>query len=117
MSETHTNTKPAEARRGLGRGLDSLLGASNRAASPVAPGEQVLQLAIELIDWNRYQTRTHIPEESLKELEASIAVSGVIQPVTVRPMAGGRYELIAGERRVRASELAGKKSIPAIVRQ
>jgi ParB family transcriptional regulator, chromosome partitioning protein len=117
MSETHTNTaRPAEARRGLGRGLDSLLGASNRAAAPAA-GEQVQQLAIELIEQNRYQTRTMITEESLKELATSIAASGVMQPITVRPMAGGHYELIAGERRLRASNLVGKTTIPAIVRQ
>jgi len=117
MSETHTNPQQKPATRGLGRGLDSLLGASNRAASPAATGEQIQQLAIELIDWNRYQTRDIITEESLKELATSIAASGVMQPVTVRPQVGGRFELIAGERRVRASQLAGKNTIPAIVRQ
>ena len=117
MSETHTNPQQKPATRGLGRGLDSLLGASNRAASPAAAGEQIQQLAIELIDWNRYQTRDIITEESLKELATSIAASGVMQPVTVRPQVGGRFELIAGERRVRASQLAGKNTIPAIVRQ
>lgn len=118
MSDTQTNpaARPAEARRGLGRGLDSLLGASNRAAAP-APGEQVHQLAIDVIDQNPYQTRTLIPEESLQELAASIAASGVMQPIVVRPKAGGRYDLIAGERRLRASTLAGKSTIPAMVRQ
>ncbi len=118
MSETHTNVaaRPGEARRGLGRGLDSLLGASNRAAAPAA-GEQVQALAIELIEQNRYQTRTLITEESLKELAASIAASGVMQPIVVRPLAGGRYQLIAGERRWQASKLADKKTIPAIVKQ
>jgi len=114
MSDTQTNTRPAT--RGLGRGLDSLLGASNRPAAP-AQGEQVQQLPLEVIDQNRYQTRSIITEESLKELAASIAASGVMQPITVRPMTGGRFELIAGERRLRASQMAGKKTIPAIVRQ
>jgi ParB family transcriptional regulator, chromosome partitioning protein len=120
MSDTHTNPQQKPATRGLGRGLDSLLGASNRPAAPASPaaaGEQIQHLAIELIDWNRYQTRDVITEESLKELAQSITASGVMQPVTVRPMPGGRFELIAGERRVRASQLAGKKTIPAIARQ
>ena len=117
MSDTHTNPQQKPATRGLGRGLDSLLGASNRAASPASAGEQIQQLALELIDWNRYQTRDIITEESLKELAQSIAASGVMQPVTVRPMPGGRFELIAGERRVRASQLAGKATVPAILRQ
>ena len=117
MSDTHTNPQQKPATRGLGRGLDSLLGASNRAASPASAGEQIQQLALELIDWNRYQTRDLITEESLKELAQSIAASGVMQPVTVRPMPGGRFELIAGERRVRASQLAGKTTVPAILRQ
>ena len=107
MSDTQAQTRP-EARRGLGRGLDSLLGASNRAAAPVPAGEQVQQLPVDVIDHNPYQTRTVIAEDSLKELAASIAASGVMQPITVRPRPGGRYDLIAGERRLRASALAGK---------
>jgi ParB family chromosome partitioning protein len=72
---------------------------------------------MELIDRNPFQTRGQINQEQLAELAASITANGVVQPVLVRPLANGRFQLIAGERRWRASELAGKKTIPAILRQ
>jgi len=83
-----------------------------------ADGHEVLDIAIELIDLNPHQTRSWTKWEidSLGELRESIKVQGVLQPVTVRPGKGGRYTLITGERRMRASQMAGKATIPAIVR-
>jgi ParB family chromosome partitioning protein len=81
-------------------------------------GHEVLDLAIDRIDLNPHQTRsfTKLEIESLDELADSIKVQGVLQPITVRPGVDGRYFLITGERRMRASEIAGKKTVPAIVR-
>jgi ParB family chromosome partitioning protein len=78
----------------------------------------VFWLAIDLIDHNPYQTRTDFNEESLEELADSIAVQGVLQPIVVRPGTEGRFILILGERRLRASKSGGRRStIPAIVRR
>ena len=110
-----------DKRKALGRGLDTLL--PSRQAPATAPsttllqGEAVHQLALELIDRNPYQTRTHVDEASLRELADSINATGVLQPITVRAIADGRYQIIAGERRWMASQLAGKSTVPAIVRQ
>jgi ParB family chromosome partitioning protein len=84
------------------------------AQQPV--GETIRELPVELIDRNPYQTRTHFDETALAELSESIKVSGVVQPITVRPFAT-RFQLITGERRWLASKLAGKATVPAIVRQ
>jgi ParB family transcriptional regulator, chromosome partitioning protein len=77
----------------------------------------VEQVALDKIDHNPYQTRQSFDEDMLQELAASIKASGVIQPIVVRPAREGRYVLILGERRCRASKIAGKTSIPAIVRR
>jgi ParB family chromosome partitioning protein len=111
-----------DKRKGLGRGLDSLL-PSRPAAAPIpmpapasaASGSQ--EIALELIDPNPYQTRRQINEIALAELAESIRVSGVLQPVVLRPAAEGRYQLVAGERRWLASRRAGKPTIPAVIRQ
>jgi len=166
--------KPAEKRRALGRGLDSLLpsgprvvGAANAPAvlpppvvipaqgssaapapappevgpelvppssSPVVPaeiaelqavartrasepqGQEIIEIPLDLIDENPYQTRRTFDEAALSELADSIKASGLAQPVVVRPGKNGRYVLVLGERRCRASKLAGKTSVPAIVR-
>jgi ParB family transcriptional regulator, chromosome partitioning protein len=81
-----------------------------------ADGHAVLELALDHIDANPYQTRSHISKEELHELAESIRANGVIQPIVVRPASEGRYVLITGERRTQASKLAGKEKIPAIVR-
>ena len=130
-------------RKALGRGLDSLLprtapapapsptsDAAAPAASPESPepiaapaptidpaAEGVREIAIELIDPNPYQTRTHMDEAALEELATSIRANGVLQPIVVRYIDGGRYQLIAGQRRWAASERAEKQTIPALVRQ
>jgi len=163
--------KPAEKRRALGRGLDSLLPSGPRvvaavsaaAAAPAAvppvvtgsaapaiapasgpaivpqpqavPGDiaelhagreksshanaphgHVIEIPLELIDENPYQTRRTFDPAALSELSESIKASGLAQPIVVRPGANGRYVLVLGERRCRASKLAGKTTVPAIVR-
>jgi ParB family chromosome partitioning protein len=103
-------------RRALGRGLDSLLPSAPppAAAAPTASGTN--EIAIELIDRNPYQTRLTVHEEGMQELAKSIAANGVLQPIVVRPKGDGRFQLIAGARRLGASILAGKTTIPATVR-
>ncbi len=111
----------AAKKRGLGRGLDALLSGINDAAA--APGERGSanadlpnSLPIDLIQRGRFQPRTDFDPDTLRELADSIAAQGVIQPVVVRPLDGGRYELIAGERRWRACQQAGLQEIPVVVR-
>jgi ParB family chromosome partitioning protein len=109
-----------EKRKVLGRGLETLLPSRQGPAASPAPahqGESIHQLAVELIDPNPYQTRTHVDGAALQELADSIKSTGVLQPITVRAVPGGRYQLIAGERRWMASKQAGKPTVPGIVRQ
>ena len=86
-------------------------------ASRGVPGDEVQQLPLDLVQHNPHQTRIRFEEENLQELAASIAVQGVLQPIVVRAAADGRYILIIGERRLRASKLAGRTTIPAIVKR
>lgn len=108
-------------KRGLGRGLDALLG--NTGFSEQAPTSHDLaglrELPVDLIQRSRYQPRTDFNEEALQELADSIRAQGVIQPVVVRPLADqpNHYELIAGERRWRAAQLAGLHEVPAVIRE
>ena len=106
-------------RRALGKGLDSLLPRMQTAATaPVeAEGGKPREIPLGDIDPNPFQTRSRVNEDQLAELAASILANGVVQPVLVRPLANGRFQLIAGERRWRASQLAGKATVPAILRQ
>ncbi len=104
----------ASKRRGLGRGLEALLGDSSNANDTQ---HTVVDLDIEKIQPGRYQPRTQMDQEKLAELAASIKAQGLVQPVIVRPLDGGGYELIAGERRWRAAQLASLRVIPAIVRE
>ncbi|HLY42153.1 MAG TPA: ParB/RepB/Spo0J family partition protein [Terracidiphilus sp.] len=118
MTNIATDTK----RRALGKGLDSLLPRAHVPAAPVpspaeAEGGKPREIPLDRIDPNPFQTRSQMNEEQLAELAASIAANGVVQPVLVRPLAAGRFQLIAGERRWRASKQAGKQTIPAILRQ
>ena len=111
----------AKKNRGLGRGLDSLLGEDvfnlDRSMAQAAAGtDSVQEIRIEDLVPNPYQPRTHFENEKLQELAASIRKQGVISPIVVRAGKKGKYEIIAGERRYRASQLAGKKTVPAIVR-
>ena len=133
-----------DKRRALGRGLETLLPASQvvggrdvgsressgqgapvaaaAATAPVAVAVktadgELRELSLEEIERNPYQTRRQLKEETLNELAASIRANGVMQPIVVRPQKDGRYQLIAGERRWQASKRAGKTHIPALVRQ
>jgi ParB family transcriptional regulator, chromosome partitioning protein len=99
--------------KGLGRGLDALLGGDE--PGPTA-NESLASLAIDALQPGRYQPRLRIAPETLGELAESIKAHGVVQPILVRPLAAGRYEIIAGERRWRAARLAGLAAVPAVVR-
>jgi len=125
--EKVADNKIGEKRRALGRGLDTLLPGAPRtvpvamtASAPTAaeprPGQEVLQLKLDEVLPNPYQTRTRVDENYLEQLATSIRQHGVLQPVTVRPGPDGKYLLIAGECRWKASKLAGQGAIPAIVR-
>jgi ParB family chromosome partitioning protein len=118
METTGTQAAVDPKRRAaLGRGIESLLG-PRPVQVPVAEAMgKPLEIALERIDRNPNQTRTSFDEAKLAELTQSIAATGVVQPVVVREVAGGRYQLIMGERRWRASQAAGRATIPAIVRQ
>ena len=100
----------ATKHKGLGRGLDALL-----AGNSSEPQRQDT-LRVDFLQPGKYQPRTHMDQESLNELAASIRAQGVMQPILVRPIDGGRYEIIAGERRWRASQLAGLHEVPVLVR-
>ena len=115
----------------LGRGLEALLGASFNSEGPAAVAElaqapvtessvplsaQVKQLPVDLVQRGQYQPRTDMNPEKLEELANSIKVQGIVQPIIVRPVDGKRYEIIAGERRWRAAQLAGLHEVPAMVR-
>jgi len=132
----------AAKKRGLGRGLDALLGSAARPAVVdttlvqaeelrAVPGETVPAVAvevasadkalrnlpIEIIQRGKYQPRVDMHQESLQDLADSISEQGVVQPIVVRDIGAGRYEIVAGERRWRAAQLAGLHEIPAVVRQ
>ena len=99
----------------LGKGLDALLGS---APSVTQSSQSALrQLPVDQIRKGRYQPRTRMDEAALEELAASISSQGIVQPLLVRETAGGGYELIAGERRWRAAQLAGLTEVPAVVRR
>jgi ParB family chromosome partitioning protein len=110
-------------RRALGKGLESLLPSRPAPATVPAitavaePTGRPLEIPLDQIERNPFQTRTRFDEAQLTELTQSIAASGVVQPIVVRPLSEGRYQLITGERRWLASRKAGKSTIPAIVRQ
>jgi ParB family transcriptional regulator, chromosome partitioning protein len=102
----------AKPKRGMGRGLEAILGAAGETASE----QELRQLPVELIVANPNQPRRHFDEEALNALAGSLGEQGVLQPVLVRPKPGGTYELVAGERRWRAAQIAGLDEIPALVR-
>ncbi|HUL67715.1 MAG TPA: ParB/RepB/Spo0J family partition protein [Burkholderiaceae bacterium] len=99
--------------RGLGRGLDALLGGET---STTAAAASPATLPITQIRTGRYQPRTRMNPEALAELADSIRAQGVVQPILVRPFADGQYEIIAGERRYRAAQMAGLSEVPVVVK-
>ena len=110
----------APKRRALGKGLESLLPRVNAVAeSGAESGEsgRPREIPVGEIERSPFQTRTRFDEVQLAELAASISATGVVQPILVRPLPHGHYQLIAGERRWLASQRAGKETIPAIIRQ
>jgi ParB family chromosome partitioning protein len=100
--------------KGLGRGLDALLAANQDVEKA---GESLQNLSILLLQPGKYQPRTRMDQQSLAELAESIKSQGVMQPILVRPVSAGRYEIIAGERRWRAAQLAGLPEVPAVIRE
>ena len=100
-------------RRALGRGLSALLSDS---VSVVAPGEELQEVDIDLIDPNPDQPRLRFSEDKLNELAQSIRANGLVQPLLLRRSANGRYQIVAGERRWRAAQLAGLHKVHAVVR-
>jgi ParB family chromosome partitioning protein len=101
--------------KGLGRGLDALLGGGDEA--PRKEKDATGSLPVKAIRPGKYQPRTRMDEQALNELAASIKAQGVMQPLLVRPVGNGSYELIAGERRWRASQLAGLTEVPVLIRE
>jgi len=104
----------ASKKRGLGRGLDVLL--TDIPHEDEDLDDSLQHFPLDMMQPGKYQPRIDMSEDSLEELADSIRAQGIVQPIVVRPINGGRYEIIAGERRWRASQLAGLESIPALVR-
>ena len=112
---------PDKNRRALGRGLDAIMQSpetdiTSRDISGDFVAGAVAEIDIDLIETNPFQPRTEFDETALRELAQSIKEQGVIQPVTVRKLGYNRYQLISGERRLRASKMAGLKTIPVFIR-
>ena len=102
--------------KGLGRGLDAIFGTTTPAQQS-KPMTEMAEVALSAIEPNPLQPRTMFDDEALQELSASIAQLGVIQPITLKPNGKDKYIIISGERRWRASQLAGLESIPAYIRE
>jgi len=104
-----SNKKPR-----LGRGLDALL---ESTVKPLAGKETLRNIPLDLLERGKYQPRTHMDKQALADLADSIRAQGVVQPIVARELKTGNYEIIAGERRWRAAQMAGLETIPAIVRR
>jgi ParB family chromosome partitioning protein len=110
------STKQKGMARGLGRGLDALLG-TDTGVDAGARKDAVGTLPVSAIQPGKYQPRTQMGESALAELAASIRAQGLMQPLLVRPVGAGRHEIIAGERRWRAAQLAGLDEVPVLIRE
>ena len=118
-------TVTTSKKHGLGRGLEALLGQATPRPLPGTPAarDQLTHVPVDLLEKGKYQPRQDMREESLAELADSIRAQGVVQPIVVRPVgapsvtAPQRYEIIAGERRWRAAQMAGLADVPAVVRR
>jgi ParB family chromosome partitioning protein len=108
----------APKKRGLGRGLEALLGPKAAATAPpeAQPGEHLRQIPVKQLQPGKYQPRMSMDPAKLSELAESIKAQGVIQPIVVRELASGKFEIVAGERRWRASQEAGLAAVPVVVR-
>jgi ParB family chromosome partitioning protein len=98
--------------KGLGRGLDALLGGESSPPSNSAPAA----LPVSRLRPGKYQPRTRMDPQALSELADSIRAQGVMQPILVRPVDGGQYEIIAGERRWRAAQMVGLDEVPVLIK-
>ncbi len=127
MSDKEEDKKPNLKKKALGRGLGALLTDSQRSAGSAennfrkianagAGAGSMDEIQLSQIETNPFQPRTHFAQEALEELAESIKIQGIIQPITVRKLSEGQYQLISGERRLQASKLAGLNKIPAYVR-
>jgi ParB family transcriptional regulator, chromosome partitioning protein len=110
-------------KRGLGRGLDALLGhaaplpaSAQSTAAATDKGDRLLKLPVDMLRRGRYQPRSDMRPETLQDLADSIRAQGVVQPILVRPVSAKEYEIIAGERRWRAAQMAGLHEVPVVVR-
>jgi ParB family chromosome partitioning protein len=110
MEGNHMNAM--KLKKGLGLGLDALLAGNTTNAED----QRQATLSVDLLQPGKYQPRTRMDPGSLEELASSIKAQGLIQPISVRPISGGRYEIIAGERRWRAAQLAGLTAVPVLIR-
>lgn len=106
----------AQKKRGLGRGLDAIFGTTNPTQQST-PMSEMAEVAIVDIEPNPLQPRSEFDEDALAELSESISQLGVIQPITLKRRADGRYTIISGERRWRASQMAGLERLPAYIRE
>src|SRR5689334_8640268 len=102
--------------KGLGRGLDALLG-SDSDSNPAESTERLQQVSVNALRPGKYQPRSNMDPEAISQLAQSIKSQGVIQPILARPIVGGGFEIIAGERRWRAATIAGLESVPVVVRE
>lgn len=102
--------------KGLGRGLDALLGGSSHIADEAATAGAPAVMPVSQLQAGKYQPRMRMDEGALNELAASIKTQGLMQPILIRPLADNRYEIIAGERRFRAAQLAGLQDVPVLVK-
>jgi ParB family chromosome partitioning protein len=106
-----------QKRKGLGRGLEALLGTEAPPARIAQEDAPPSTLALDRLQPGRYQPRSRMDESALQELASSIRTHGLMQPIVVRPVGPGRWEIVAGERRFRAAGLAGLSEVPVVVRE
>ncbi|HEV2771319.1 MAG TPA: ParB/RepB/Spo0J family partition protein, partial [Thermoleophilaceae bacterium] len=111
MPEAWQGMSSAAAGRGIGRGLAAILAQSERES------EALRHLALDVVRPNPRQPRRFFDGDALVALSESIKARGILQPLVVRPIPGGTFELVAGERRLRAARLAGLEEVPAVVRE
>jgi ParB family chromosome partitioning protein len=116
MAERGSKMNATMKKKGLGRGLEALLGGSSDITEAVRSEGLPNVLRLDSMQAGKYQPRTRMDEGALQELAASIRAQGVMQPILVRSIGGERYEIIAGERRFRAAKLAGLEEVPVLVK-
>ena len=104
-------------KKGLGRGFEALLPSNFNKENILSPNEKIINIELTKLSPNKHQPRTVFDQKALEELASSIKQYGVIQPILVTPVEGGNYTIVAGERRYRASKIAGLKTIPAVIKK